>query len=230
MRGFTDIHAHFLYGVDDGPRSKAEMEGMLDAAYADGITSLFATPHATPGVYPFNHALMRQRLTEARAYCQAKGYQMQLYAGAEIMFTPALERIAMERQLPTLADSASILLEFVPDISYWELDSAIDMLTRSGYSVILAHFERYACLFHRKNAYRLKDRYDLRYQVNCNSILNSKGIIKDYHLGMWLKSELVDFVATDAHDTRRRPFQINAAYAALRQKYRKAYVDMLVGI
>ena len=47
MRGFTDIHAHFVYGVDDGAKTPEDMYRMLDAANADGITCLFATPHAT---------------------------------------------------------------------------------------------------------------------------------------------------------------------------------------
>ena len=48
MMGFTDLHSHFVYGVDDGARTRADMEAMLDAAYADGIVSMFATPHITP--------------------------------------------------------------------------------------------------------------------------------------------------------------------------------------
>ena len=43
MSGFTDYHAHFVYGVDDGARTREEMFAMLDAAAADGVTRLFAT-------------------------------------------------------------------------------------------------------------------------------------------------------------------------------------------
>ena len=32
MSGFTDYHAHFVYGVDDGARTREEMFAMLDAA------------------------------------------------------------------------------------------------------------------------------------------------------------------------------------------------------
>ena len=32
MRGFTDIHAHFVYGVDDGAKTPDDMYRMLDAA------------------------------------------------------------------------------------------------------------------------------------------------------------------------------------------------------
>ena len=50
MSGFTDYHAHFVYGVDDGARTREEMFAMLDAAAADGVTRLFATSHSTPDV------------------------------------------------------------------------------------------------------------------------------------------------------------------------------------
>ena len=53
MSGFTDYHAHFVYGVDDGARTREEMVAMLDAAAADGVTRLFATSHSTPGMEPF---------------------------------------------------------------------------------------------------------------------------------------------------------------------------------
>lgn len=46
MSGFTDYHAHFVYGVDDGARTREEMFAMLDAAAADGVTRLFATSTA----------------------------------------------------------------------------------------------------------------------------------------------------------------------------------------
>ena len=32
MSGFTDYHAHFVYGVDDGAQTREEMYTMLDAA------------------------------------------------------------------------------------------------------------------------------------------------------------------------------------------------------
>lgn len=40
MSGFTDIHAHFVYGMDDGAQNRTDMKAMLDAAHADGIAFL----------------------------------------------------------------------------------------------------------------------------------------------------------------------------------------------
>lgn len=229
MKGYTDIHSHFLYGIDDGAQSRSEMEAMLDAAYADNVASIFATPHIVPGVYSYNLMLIRQRLMEARSYCHMKGYQMDLYAGAEIMYTPALERFVVEKQLPTLGDSEYVLVEFVPDISYKEIESATGIMERSGYDVIIAHAERYDCMYQKGNAYRLKEKHEIHYQLNCESILKGRGFIKDHHIKKWLTNEMIDFVATDSHDTYRRFTQMHAAHAALMQNCRKDYADKLVG-
>ena len=141
--GFADLHSHFLYGLDDGAKTRREMEAMLDAAYADGIAHLYATPHAALVIRPFDGELCARRLEEARAYCRRRGYEMRLYGGAELMYTPAMERFALERRLPTLGDSRRVLMEFVPDAGIRELREAVELVERSGYTAVLAHVERY---------------------------------------------------------------------------------------
>ena len=63
---FSDIHSHFVYGMDDGAQTVQDMEAMLDAAVADGVGCLIATPHMTPGVHPFNEERFWRHLFEAR--------------------------------------------------------------------------------------------------------------------------------------------------------------------
>lgn len=231
MIGFTDIHSHFLYGMDDGPKTKAEMEAMLDAAYADGITTLFATPHVTPGLSQLDEDRMGLHLQEARDYCHAKGYQMNLLPGAEILYAPTLETVARERRLPTLANSSRVLVEFVPDISYSELSTALDILIHCGYDPILAHIERYHCLFKGRNAFRLKNEFGVQYQVNCNSILKKRGWFKDYCLKKWLDCEIIDFIASDSHDTtHHRPTRMTSAHKALLQRYPEEHVNKLFSV
>ena len=48
MSGFTDYHAHFIYGVDDGAQTREEMYAMLDAAAADGVRHLFCLLYTSP--------------------------------------------------------------------------------------------------------------------------------------------------------------------------------------
>lgn len=228
--GFTDIHAHFLYGLDDGAKDRCEMEAMLDAAHAGGITDLFATPHVTPGIESFDTVLYWERMEEARRYCEHRGYALTLYSGAEILYTPAMEQYALNHRLPTLADSNHVLIEFLPDITYREMEAAAACLERGGYILVLAHVERYQCLYLRKHASSLKEHHNVRYQVNANTVLSSRGFFRRHILQDWFCRGLVDFVASDAHDCSKRPFLIKKAYDTLERLYGQAEAMRLTGM
>ena len=229
MSGFTDVHAHFVYGVDDGARTKAEMEAMLDAANADGITSLFATPHVMPGVHPFDRQLFHAHFREAEAYCRERGYSMKLYTGAEILYTPVLEQYAIDHELPVFEDSNKVLLEFTPEITCREMDYALSCLARLGYIPVLAHIERYSCLFTGSNAIKLKQYHNVHYQVNANTLLTGRGYFRMRKIQSWLRAGLVDYVASDAHDTQSRPFQLRKAYRLLKERYGLPAAEHLSG-
>ena len=230
MTGFTDIHSHFIYGLDDGARTRRDMETMLDAAHADGVVSLFATPHVTPGVEPFDAVAYASRMQEARSYCRERGFEMQLFSGAEILYTPVLPQYVGQHGLPTLGNSNFVLLEFVPDVELRELEGALALMERSGYKTILAHIERYGCLYRGRTAAKLKQRCDVRYQVNANTILTDKGFFRTRKIRSWLKTGLVDFVASDAHDLNRRCFKMRRAFRTLKQQYGQLQAERLTGL
>ena len=229
MTGFTDVHAHFLYGIDDGPQTAREMEQMLDAAYADQVRALFATPHITPGLEPFDMELYQTRLDQARAYCAARGYDMKIYGGAEIMYNPAMANAVINRTLVTLAQSDYLLTELLPDVSFSELRDAVWQIERAGYVCVLAHIERYACLYHPR-IYELKKRHDIRYQINCASVVGSRGFLRDRFIKKWFEDGLIDFVASDAHNCSTRPTRMSAAYKLLKQRYGAPYAGKLTGL
>ena len=139
MNGFTDYHAHFVYGVDDGAQTREEMYAMLDAAAADGVRHLFATSHSTPGMERFPQEVYDRHLALARAYCTQKGYDLKLEHGSELLYTPAAGYAAVQRQLLTLGDTGWVLLEFVPNITAKELETALQEITGAGYRILLAH-------------------------------------------------------------------------------------------
>ena len=230
MRGFRDIHSHFVYGMDDGARKQSDMEIMLDAAYADRVVSLVATPHVTPGLSPFDEDAFAERLAEARSYCQSCGYEMKLYAGAEILYTPAIQNYVSRRRLPTLGDSNAVLMEFVPDVSFSELQGALELMERHGYLTVIAHVERYKCLFRGKNLKRIKDDFDVRCQMNCRTIYEKNGFWQEYCIGKWLREGYIDCIASDAHNMTTRPFGMKRAYRVLRERVGKEEARRLTGV
>lgn len=227
MTKFSDIHSHFVYGMDDGAQTREEMEAMLDAAWKDGVVELSATPHVTPGICPFHEDRFQRHLEEARIYCQTRGYSMTLYSGAENLYTPAMVRHAKDHCLVTLGNSCYVLLEFSPRISYDEIAGAVSLLERSGYIPVLAHVEHYRALrgFHLR---RLKEHSSVLCQVNCTSVIDGNSLLERFQIGCWLREGLIDYIATDSHDCSRRPSRMTEAYTLLARRYGKDYAKRLM--
>ncbi len=226
---FCDIHSHFVYGMDDGARTQEEMEAMLDAAWADGVAELTATPHVTPGVYEFNVGRFHRHLNEARVYCQSRGYSMRLSPGAEILYTPALERYVVEHRLPTLGNSDHVLLEFAPEIAYREIEAAVGLLERNEYVPVLAHVERYSALSGAK-IYQLKERSSVLYQMNCRTVLEGGGLMQNMRTRKWLQDRLIDYIATDSHNCGSRKTCMKRAHSVLAERYGLKYANRLTGM
>lgn len=108
---FVDIHHHFLFGVDDGTGTQDMMYAMLDAAYRDGIRTVFATPHVRPGVCAFERTLCRERLCLARQYCRDKGYLLHVLEGTEVLLTASAVSALSGGRIPTLNGTNYVLVE-----------------------------------------------------------------------------------------------------------------------
>lgn len=229
MDGFTEIHGHFVYGVDDGAQTEETMQAMLDAAAKQGVTRMFATSHVTPGMEKFPQEAYERHLEQARAYCRRLGYPITLYPGAEILYNPAMEAYAQEHTLPMLGDSEWILMEYLPTVSAKELERGLEQAARCGCSILLAHIERYACLEKHGLLEKLRDTYPVRYQVNCSTVLEPGGFWCRRRLDRWFRNGLVDIVASDAHNISSRPIKIAAAYEQLKTQYGEEAADRLTG-
>lgn len=51
MRGFIDLHCHWIAGIDDGARSIVDAFGILAGLRKIGFDHVVATPHMRPGMF-----------------------------------------------------------------------------------------------------------------------------------------------------------------------------------
>lgn len=227
-RTFVDIHHHLLYGMDDGPKDIKAMEAMIDAAYSDGIRIIIATPHASPGVQPFDRDSFAKTLAQANGICSRKGYELCVCGGSEIMYTSATTRLLQNNQIPSLAGTRFVLTEWLQYVSMTEVTEAVRNLSNAGYIPIMAHVERLKCFRGRLDILRqMRNSFDVRIQINAESILSGTSMFSRNIVSHLLQSRLVDYVATDAHDVQGRQVQMKAAYLRLRSSYGKDYADDL---
>ncbi len=89
MSGFTDYHAHFVYGVDDGARTREEMFAMLDAAAADGVTRLLPPLTARRAWSPFRGTCISGILILHGLTAPKRAMTSRWKAAPELLYTPA---------------------------------------------------------------------------------------------------------------------------------------------
>ena len=229
-QGFTDIHQHLMFGMDDGPEQYEGSKAMLLAAAQGGIARVCVTPHAVPGIIPFDINLYYQKLDQLQTEC-AEPNGVQLYPGAEVFYTDMARRHLDDKRVPTLNDTEYVLLELDPNSSYRVMFDALSDLSSAGYVPVLAHVERYHCLVsvpRRMN--ELKKRFEIRFQMNCYTITRKNGLMVSRFLKRVLNDGLIDAIATDAHNANRRLDQMPAAHKIVSEKYGETYADLIAGV
>lgn len=229
MMGFTDLHCHFLWGIDDGPATEDGMHALLQAAAKQNISRLAATPHVHPGEIPFDRDLYDQRLEEARIYCRDNGLNLSLVSGAEINWTYNTVEALRQGRVHSLNDSEFALIELWQEVSWYEMQSISEKLLRAGFTPIFAHVERYRCfLWQPGKAMRIKENLPVCYQMNASSLLVKGGPVFGHFVKTMLAGEGIDLISSDAHDCHRRPPVMLDAYQALQGRCRAEYAEKLL--
>lgn len=161
-----DVHAHILPGVDDGARDMDEALKMLKCAASQGIRAVIATPHYSRrrGVSGL------ESLLDALQESIRKEYpDFVLYPGQETYYHKELAECLNQGKALTMAGSRYVLVEFDPGVSYEYLFRGIRSLLYAGYFPVLAHVERYGCLYREERFAELNDAGCV-YQMNYNSL------------------------------------------------------------
>ena len=142
----SDIHTHVLPELDDGSKSISASVRMLRKSYQQGVRNVIATPHYT--VYHWRTKPEQiQRLMEQMAKAVQKAMpELRLYSGQEIQYFEGMADMLQRGELLTLAGSHYVLVEFLPQTQWSQIQNAVRELLLAGYFPVLAHIERYQCL------------------------------------------------------------------------------------
>ena len=197
----TDIHNHILYGADDGAADEQAMFAMLDAAYAEGIRTLCATPHFHPGFFGDNREAVRNAFEKLKKYA-GKYPDLKLCLGNELRYSAGCLEWLETGQCRTLNDGRYLLVDFVANDSASFIVSALQKLMNDGYHPILAHAERYNKLYSDNRELRYLKRIGVIIQLDASSIIGKSGYREKVRSRKILKDGLADVVASDAHDLK----------------------------
>jgi protein-tyrosine phosphatase len=215
-----DIHCHLLPGVDDGPADLNESIAMARMAAADGITTMIATPHQRAGEWLNDDpSRLRALLDEVR---DGLGEKPALSLGAEIRVDSDL-LTDIEKQsdgpLLSLAGSRYLLLEFDPLGFCPEPRDIVHELALMRWRPVIAHAERVPWLAEKPELLVELVELGAFIQITAGSVVGELGRGPLQCCSFLLDNDMAHFVASDAHDSQRRPPVLSSASRWIGRKW-----------
>ena len=164
-----------------------------------GFTDIIFTPHHLTDFFETKPNEIDMLTTTMQKVAKKNNININFYSGMEVYTCEDLVEKIKEGKLLTLANSNYILVE-LPMSS--KLIYAIEILTvvkRLGYTVIIAHPERYSYV--QEDINYAKELVDNDFLLQCNyaSIIGFYGTYAKETLKKLLKLNLVSFFGTDVH-------------------------------
>lgn len=207
---FADLHTHILFDIDDGPETIEASIALLQKAVTDGIDSIIATPHFYASMHSLDDRVeLASKRFEALKNEIVKrnipirdfllGYEVRYFKG--ISSTEEINKLCIN-------GSKYLLLELGQIAITEDVIDDIMGLIYSGYTVILAHLERYTKMPGFKELKKTIFEHHIPVQVTAASFLEKPFQRAAFRL---LKDGLVTFISTDMHnDINRGPMMTEA--------------------
>jgi protein-tyrosine phosphatase len=219
-----DIHSHILPEVDDGPKSWETAEAMCRMAAQDGIEYMVATPHANDR-YFYDRAYLSDLLAKLQ---QRIGERPKLGLGCD--FHLSFENMQSAMQTPEkycIDQTRYLLVEFNNFNIPQPLDEWLGQMCEREITPIITHPERNPIL--QKSLERVLRWVETGCAVQITgSVLTGSWGDRAGESAQWLlKKKAVHFLATDAHDTTRRPPLLSEARKTLAKNFGQEMAEAL---
>lgn len=194
LEGNTDVHCHILPGVDDGTQKMEDCLRALQYYEDHGLKRLFFTPHIAQSLHENTRENLTRRFEEVKSRYKGK---MELRLGAEYMLDNNFDKLLDDKEEFLCASPGTILIETTAVSAPMDMDEVIYELQQSGYTIMLAHPERY--LYMSKDDYYNLKQKDVKFQMNILSLDGTYGE-HAYKKAQWLiKEGMYDYCGSDWH-------------------------------
>ena len=219
-KGLYDIHNHILPGVDDGSQDIDTSMELIDMEYNSGVRHIIFTPHYMARSSIEKNEAMSRKMTEAfeevKRRCEEKYPDVELRLGNELLYSGGIIDELKSGRAQTMGDTHYILTEFNTDIRYPDMKNALKKYIMSGYKPIIAHVERYACLYREYERMDELKESGVLFQINAENFLEGIFSSNKRYCTSLIKDGYVEMLSTDTHnkDTRRPNMKEAVSYLA----------------
>lgn len=194
----TDMHSHFIPGIDDGSKSIEESVQLIREMHELGFKKIITTPHIMSDYFKNTPEIILGGLEEVRRAVKQAGISIELHAAAEYYIDDGFVRKLESEKLLTFGDN-NLLFE----VSYINCpDNINDIIFRmqvAGYKPIMAHPERYPFWYNDFDQYRLFRDNGVLLQINANSIGGYYGYDAKKIAEKLIDNNMVDLIGSDCH-------------------------------
>ena len=197
-----DFHSHILPGADHGSRRSSEAEEQFATISNSGVDLVIATPHFYPHADNSDEFFdsVNPSIERVRRF-KDKYPSTQLCVGVEVL---ALEMIAKMPDLERfcIRGTRCVLLE-MPSLGSWSgyLLDGIEEIIDAGFTVILAHIDRYISRY-KKEIDRLLEAGALA-QINADGL---KPFFLRKKLMPYIDGGKVCAIGSDLHGTHKKAY------------------------
>ena len=212
MKQFSDIHCHVVPAIDDGAANLAESIAMVRMVGKDSTTSLIATPHQLGTNSHVSAEIIRDGVRNLQTAIDKEELPVTVRPGADIRIDPELPKLLKQGEVLTLADRGKHVLLELPHDTYYPIDQLLKSLRKQGLIGILSHPERNRGII--KNPDVMWDVIEAGglLQITAASLTGAFGSSCQEIAELAVDEGLIHFIASDAHDTKHRPFGMRDAY------------------
>lgn len=224
-----DTHSHVLPGIDDGSKSLKESLDILQGLGKQGVTELICTPHY---IAETKHASPRKANEKLLAELQDKaaknGINIKLHLGNEIYIDRDISKFIRAKKIAPLSDEKMFLLIELPmSGKYPQHDEIFKNLQQKGWTIILAHPERYHSTQADYTIIESLHESGILFQCNLGSFIGQYGRQAKKLAKRLAKEKLIFCVGTDIHH-RRDYNEITKAVKKLKKYYDEKSLDKVL--
>ena len=193
----TDIHSHFIPGIDDGSPDMETTISLIKEMQGLGFKKVITTPHVMSDFYKNSSDIILKGLTDIRSELKVQNINMEIEAAAEYYIDYDFEQKIGKEKFLTFGDNY-ILVE----LSFMEapknLFDIIFKLQLEGYKAVLAHPERYAFLT--MDDYEELVNRGVLLQINWLSIIGHYSPQIEQKTKDLIEADMVSFIGSDCHN------------------------------
>jgi protein-tyrosine phosphatase len=144
MRGFVDLHCHWIANIDDGVRSPGDGIELLSGLHQAGFSTVVATPHMRPGMFDNDRDALERAFSAMTPVLASAGIPLpEVHLSSEHFFDDVVfQRLTHGQGLP-YPGGKTVLIEFPTTAFPAFLQARLFDLRRAGLTPVIAHPERY---------------------------------------------------------------------------------------